>query len=433
VVGAPNGVSKHRPFDRWFRYPAGFSESTLCAALEAAGGDRGLLVDCFAGSGSVGTAVQREDLAYVGIEAHPMVAELAALKFSCPGSPAHLIDFVADLELSPGPSGRSPTSQEADLVAKSFTSTTLATLVALRERIKERWEDPWAPYAKWALLGTLRDVATVNVGWPYQRPSRSRKPPHTDVVKRFRARAQMMADDLAQHPTASGSRVVFGDSRKSSTWRAALGDQQAAACVTSPPYLNNFDYADATRLEAYFWGAASTWAELCRDIRGDMLVATTQQTRRDSASHSADALEIYPKASTQILDVTSKLEVERLRRPRGKEYDRVVPCYFLGLARVLVSLYDRLADGSRAAWVVGDSAPYGIYVDTPGLVACLAEEVGFRTLEDRVVRARGQKWRTNGTRHQVALAERMVVFAKPSGRQISARASLRCDTVAHRG
>lgn len=31
-------------------------------------------------------------------------------------------------------------------------------------------------------------------------------------------------------------------------------DQKANLVITSPPYPNNYDYADATRLEMMFWG-----------------------------------------------------------------------------------------------------------------------------------------------------------------------------------
>ena len=43
-----------------------------------------------------------------------------------------------------------------------------------------------------------------------------------------------------------------GDSRVPEAWES-IAPGTAKGCVSSPPYLNNFDYADATRLELYFW------------------------------------------------------------------------------------------------------------------------------------------------------------------------------------
>jgi hypothetical protein len=207
--------------------------------------------------------------------------------------------------------------------------------------------------------------------------------------------------------------VVAGDSRESTTWDQAFGGTKADACVSSPPYLNNFDYADATRLELYFWGPVASWKEMCESVRSGMLVATTQQTRQAVAQAAYEQLTRYPALNKQLQPLVKALEIERQRRKGGgKEYDRVVGPYFVGLAGVLSNLYEHLAPGARCAWLVGDSAPYGIYLDTPRLISALAGDLGFDVLTDDKVRTRGQRWRTDGVRHQVELSERMIVFSR---------------------
>lgn len=410
--GRSHGVSRSRSFDRWFRYPAGFSASTLEAALEAVGdgNEADLLVDPFAGSGSVGAAILGRGRSYVGIEAHPLIAELAQLKLRRPGEPEELIDFAGDIAAAASPG---EVSAEPDLVRRCFDQRTLASLIGLRETLRSHTDSPWADHAKWALLGTLRDVADAKVGWPYQRPGHRRLAPHRDATKRFMQRVAMMAQDLTGAPDPADDRVIVGDSRSPTTWGTALGTRSAAACITSPPYLNNFDYADATRLEAYFLRTASSWAQLCSTIRAGMLVATTQQTRVALAKRAAEELSVYPSTHAALRQPIERLARERKRRARGKEYDRVIAPYFLGLARVLAALHEHMAPGAIAAWIIGDSAPYGIYLDTPALVLGLAEDLGFRGITDVSLRTRGEKWRTNGTRHQVTLCERLITFAKP--------------------
>jgi hypothetical protein len=411
LVGASNGVSRHRPFDRWFRYPAGFSPTTLVSALEAVRLDPGALcVDPFAGSASAGSQVIERGASYIGIEAHPLIAELANLKFARPGEPSELVAAAAELVQAAEPA---TTDAEVELVRRCFDEPVLGVLVGLRNELLREPHARWSGHLKWALLGTLRDVAAVKVGWPYQRPNRRREPPYVNVSERFIARAGMMASDLENAPEAPASRVLAGDSRNAVTWQSATSTRTASACVTSPPYLNNFDYADATRLEVYFWGAARTWAELCREIRGEMLVATTQQTREALAASAAEHLAVYPGVAAAVTRLSSALAVERTRRGRGKEYDRVLAPYFVGIARVLSCLHDHLEPGGVCAWIIGDSAPYGVYIDTPALVACLAQELGFKRGNDIQLRPRGERWRMNGTRHQVALTERLVTFSRP--------------------
>ena len=72
-----------------------------------------------------------------------------------------------------------------------------------------------------------------------------------------------------------------------------------------------------------------------------------------------------------------------------------------------------LPAGAPVVWVVGDSAPYGIHFDTPGLLSELGESLGFAVVGEQQIRSRGKRWRTNGKRHQVDLCEKQVVWEAP--------------------
>ncbi|HET9895296.1 MAG TPA: hypothetical protein VFQ44_10215 [Streptosporangiaceae bacterium] len=186
----------------------------------------------------------------------------------------------------------------------------------------------------------------------------------------------------------------------------------ADGCVSSPPYLNNFDYADATRLELYFWGDITSWAEMCRDVRSEMIVATTQQSRVSMTQEALESLARYGKTGGEIARLTRRLAAERKNRKRGKEYDQVVPSYFLGISQTLGNLAGALAPGAPAVWLIGDSAPYGVYIDTPAIIAKLAAEQGFTVEEDMLLRHRGNRWANNSTRHKMKLSERLVLLRR---------------------
>ena len=80
------------------------------------------------------------------------------------------------------------------------------------------------------------------------------------------------------------------------------------------------------------------------------------------------------------------------------------------LEQVLKNLVSHLEPGSSALWIIGDSAPYGVYVDTPALIGELASAAGFDLREDLTLRARGDRWATAADRHQVPLTERLLVL-----------------------
>ncbi len=408
VSGAAHGASRHRPFDRWLRYPAGFSEQALQASFAVLDDVRapGLVVDPFCGVGTVGTAARSRGLGFVGIEAHPWIAHAAALKFVAPGPVEGLLAAATSVTADLQPSD---ISDEHELVHRAFAPDILALLVALRERIRCS-TDPWRDHLELALLSNLRTHAGVKVGWPYQLPDCPRVPQSSDPIGQLLRRVTMMASDLAAYAgEAPAATIVRGDSRAVSSWQEADTDE-AVGAISSPPYLNNFDYADATRLELYFSGAVSTWKELCTDVRAGMIVATTQQSSVANAEQALDDLARWQGVQVHIKRIIDLLERERIRRGRGKEYSRVIAPYFNGLGQVVEHLAERLPKGAPVAFVVGDSAPYGVYIDTPSIVMTVGAEAGLTPLGAQSLRSRGMKWRTNGTRHQVPLSEKLIQF-----------------------
>lgn len=413
-VGAPNGVGR-RAFDRWFRYPAGFSAETMHQCFARAGLKEGdLLLEPFAGAATAGTEAVRQGLMFRGLEAHPLIAELGQLKFERPGDPAALI--MAGKAIAVAPSA-SDVDGELALVQKSFPPDVLQTLVGMRAAIARSHASPWGRHLKWALLGALRDCATVKVGWPYQRPGQPRIPRLGDPRTAFLRRVSWMADDLTTASDSPRAVVEAGDARQPEPWNRLMQGDLAAAVVTSPPYLNNFDYADATRLELYFWGTVKSWREMTETVRSGMLVATTQQSRVASALTSANLLATRaPQTWPRIQDIADRLKTERASRPRGKEYDLLIVSYFADLWQVVRHIDQHVAKGGPVVLVLGDSAPYGIHVDTPALLAALSAELGFDHVDTATLRRRGLRWHSNGSRHSVDLHERMIVLRSPGGR-----------------
>lgn len=416
--GRSHGTSGVEPFDRWFRYPAGFASDYVQILLDRLCLDEGTVLDCFTGSGVTGTAARARGLDFAGIEAHPMVAELAQLKLS-PTTDGPMLRGMASKvtkQLQDHKHVSPLADEQPELIRRSFTAETLTTLLSLRQLVVSMRDETVSAYLKWALLGTLRDVAAVKVGWPYQRPGVPRKPRSTDVLGRFTARAVMMAEDIdAIAGSTTRAEVVVGDARDPKAWIGLPAAVQA--CVASPPYLNNFDYADATRLEAYFWGTATTWRELCDEIRSDMLTATTQQS---SVREKTDALAMLasmggaaPPEIARLVDDISAAKRDRNRR--SKEYDQVAPAYFLAMSQVLANVATHLEPDGHALWLIGDSAPYGVYVDTPRLIGELAADCGLVVEDDVPLRERGNRWGSNSDRHQVQLSERLLVMRRARG------------------
>lgn len=71
---------------------------------------------------------------------------------------------------------------------------------------------------------------------------------------------------------APQGRVLTTDARTCE----GVGDQWADLVITSPPYANNYDYADATRLEMTFLREINGWCDLQSAIRQRLVRSCTQ-------------------------------------------------------------------------------------------------------------------------------------------------------------
>ena len=406
----PDGTPRRTHlFDGWGRHPAPFSTTSLTSALRAARAQASATIgDPFAGSARAGTRAVGRGHRFVGIEAHPLIGELASIKLSRPGPEEELL--LAVDELLGEPLGMDwDLDHESPAVRRFVSIDALPALCELRGRIASR-PGPWSTHLRWALLSVVRS-ATAS-GWPYGRTGGSGLGADA-VANAVRAAVETMASDLSAAPVAPDARLLLSDSRLPETWDAVPAESWDAV-VSSPPYLNQLNYLEATRLELLFLQPAQSPAQMRRDFGAGLLRSSTQQvTVRPSEEAWENLQENVPRVYDSLLPIAEQLLLARRTRPQGKPYDRLLPCYFAEIAAVLSFQLRAMAAGSRAVWVIGDSAPYGIRVDTPALIGQAAVSLGYELIGDQQIRSRGKRWETS-RRAGLSLSERMIVLRRPS-------------------
>jgi len=401
------------PFDSWTRHPTSFSAASLEAAVDAARTPvGGLVVDPFVGSGRSGTFVTGRGDPFVGIEAHVLSAEAAAAKLSRPGDADGLRAAAEDVRAAAEQQRSIATLSGENPVTRRFVAReALVDLAALRDEVAERG-GLWTSHLRCALLGTLRDA--TGPGWPYPRPAPAgSRASRLSALERFADRARAIADDLAGAPRQPCAQIIEGDARSSDAW-LGLEPGSVAACVSSPPYLNQVSYAESLRVELHFLGLVSSWAEMNQVVSHRLVASCTQQAAAPRAQAALARLDVLPATAALTQLLCGRLTRAQREPARPKRYDLLVPAYLADVACVLEHLRRALAPGAKAAWIVGDSAPYGVHVDTPTLLSILAEELGFTVLDDVHLRDRGTRWPGVGARHGRRLSERLLVFARPA-------------------
>jgi hypothetical protein len=389
------------PVHRWFRYSAGFSALWVRNVIRSAQ-TRGLVhvLDPFAGSGTV--LVEAEDLGVrsLGVESHPFVARLARGKIRI-GVDADSFRKYSLSVMKRAEKIEADVEGYPPLIRKCYPHEQLAQLDQLRKAWLETPDENLSELVWLALAAILRQCSPVGTAnWQYVLPKKSKANPSQPFMA-FRAKTNQMCFDLAERQNVSESATLIqGDARE----LTAIPDQWATLVITSPPYPNNFDYADATRLEMTFFGEIAGWADLQDAVRKHLVRSCTQHV----SSIVADTQNILisrklDPIKTEIAAVCERLEKERHSHGGKKNYHTMIAAYFLDMAEIWSQLRQVAAKGAKVCFVIGDSAPYGIHVPVEVWMGKLALASGFRSYSFEKTRDRNIKWKNR--KHRVPLHE----------------------------
>lgn len=392
------------PVHRWFRYSAGFAAPWVAQVLSDWGirSDQTVL-DPFAGSGTVNVVADTLGIASVGVEAHPVVARICKAKLSWTAD-ARRLAALSDQVVERARRWPTALGTWPPLILKSYRPEFLVQLFALSQAWREINDNTAESELVWlALTGILRDAASVGTAqWQYILPNKTKKYV-AEPIPAFRERSSLMRADIGwmkAQADQSRATMIVGDARKVSS----TVDQPIDAVITSPPYANNYDYADALRLEMTFWGDVDGWGDLHDAVRKLLIVSSSQHASRERLAVSE--LLGSPFVSPIVNELAPVMErLARVRLDHGglKHYHTMIGAYCRDIGEVLCQLRAVCKPGARMCWVIGDSAPYGVYCPIDEWIGTLALAAGFRTYRFEKLRDRNIKWKNR--KHRVPLKE----------------------------
>jgi hypothetical protein len=393
------------PIHRWFRYSAGFSAEWVEQSIKDFSSDRRLVVlDPFAGSGTTLLAAEKASAVAYGYESHPFVYRIATAKLLWHLDERSFLNAATMLRDRAKARKLQVADQLPDLLVKCFTPETLARLVALRDCYVEtrqetdEWKLVWLAIT--AILRSCSHVGTAQ--WQYVLPNK-RKATSLDPFHAFEAKVSEMISDMVfakRTGFSQAAKMFLRDAREP----APIEGNSVDLVITSPPYPNNYDYADATRLEMTFWGEISSWGDLQHTVR-QFIIRSCSQHAAAERLNLEELLEDFALAPirSELTDVCRQLAAIRMTKGGKKTYHTMIAAYFADMAKVFMRLRPVCKTGAQICFVVGDSAPYGVYVPADVWLGRLAVAAGFESFSFEKVRDRNVKWKNR--KHRVPLHE----------------------------
>jgi DNA methylase len=391
------------PVHRWFRFSAGFSADWVESVVSCARADGPVRVlDPFAGSGTTLIAAEGAGAESVGIEAHPFVARVARAKLASRTDPERF-RCLAQRVRSRAVECEGSVEGYPDLIRRCFPETTLASLDALRRALDAESDGSSASELVWlALASILRTVSPAGTAqWQYILPNKHKRAVPNPLPAFESACGAFYADMLARRLDGSPyAALIEGDARTC----AGLDSGYATLVLTSPPYPNNYDYADATRLEMSFFREIRGWGDLREAVRRFLVRSCSQHVpeRSIDLAETMSAPELEP-IREELVQICSALAQIRKTRGGKKTYHLMIAAYFRDLALSWRALRRVTAHPCRVCFVIGDSAPYGVYVPVIPWMGRLALAAGFRSFRFEKTRDRNIKWKNR--KHRVPLQE----------------------------
>jgi hypothetical protein len=153
-----------------------------------------------------------------------------------------------------------------------------------------------------------------------------------------------------------------------------------------------------------FFLEVSGWGDLQNVARRHLVRSCTQHVSalRLNLEELLSESVLEPIAA-EINSVCFELHREKTAHGGKKQYDVMIASYFVDLAQVWTALRRCCAREATVCFVVGDSAPYGVYVPVERWLGELALAAGFRSWRFEKLRERNTKWKNR--KHRVLLHE----------------------------
>lgn len=416
-----NSDNKNEAVHRWFSFLPGFSHVFVKTTIEyfkPKADEPYTIFDPFMGSATTAVAGRSFGINVIGNESNQFLYKIGKAKTHVVKNIESLTKIKQDvLAEARNKCKKQDISGEHSLLEKCYKKSNLKKLIALRNIYNSSLvSDEFKPYLFLAISALLPRCSNVGISIPYVSWSHERIP--EDPLELLGKIFDNIKDDLTNIGTQENTetKIYLHDSRIENS---RIKKDNIDLIFTSPPYLNNFDYGEALKVYTYFWGFTKNWHDITEKVRRKSLTSATTHYKEVEYNSLLPKnilgdkfISDAPRTANIIASKVKLITKAKSKKNREKSFDILTALYFKDMYDVLSEMHRVLKDNSLCFIIIGDSAPYGVYVPTDEILGKLAVEIGFSKYSLETLRTRGRKWLNLTYRHKVTLRESLLVLRK---------------------
>jgi len=382
-----NLTTRNHAVHRWMNFTAGYSPEFVLQCLDRDGVDGGRVLDPFSGMGTTLVAANSVGLDAIGFDPHPHAAMMCRAKTQSRSIKA--VDRIERVLESLRPMITVDdlwNEGQVKFLGKLIDAEQLGYLASAR-MLESEIADEDRPLYRLVVTRLLESASGSATDGIYKAPtSKKRARP---VLESYPRVLDELREDMRLMSDGWGISVVH---EASSEKMPQIASSSISQVITSPPYLNNFDFAEMTRMEFYFWGYAGSWGEITKNVRTKLVVNTTTAPTEMKKAQDVWRRQLSFAMADVCQEYVDALAGARAEKSRSKDYDRLVYPYFAQMQQVIRESYRVLMPGSSMDLVVSDAALYGVHIHTEDVLRQIMLEVGFESAEVVRLRNRGDRW-----------------------------------------
>ena len=401
------------PVHNWYRFTAGFSYKFVDVILEQYTNKEIMVFEPFAGCGTTLVECQKLGFKCVGNESQELMCNIINAKLNWDIKEKDVFDSLDAINsyLKDNIYSNSLTEEYNPLLVSLYDDKSLRELYCIRDAIRALSDSHLQLFFNLALSQALHKAALYPIAVPYISRSKQIIDSGNAWIK-FKNISESMISDLGQMPRRDRLAQVFNfDSRQQNP---DIEGSSCGLCISSPPYLNNLDYGEVSKVHSHFFDFTRNWSDITKKVRHKLVTGATTHYRDSEFDMDTFMKNEFVRNNKELTKELLSLfegikENAKLRKGR-KSFHILMMYYFEDMYFVLKEIRRVLSDGAEAFLILGDSAPYGIFVPTTQLLGEIALSTGFREYEIHKIRDRGDKWKGLTNRHDVLLSEKVLVL-----------------------